>query len=93
MAWSASPVVEAKSVNSRHLAFSLRAPSSVEARASALEADVRARLARGSVSVSVSLDRARVDTPSRIVPDVLRGYLRQLESPAGTATALARARA
>jgi uncharacterized protein (TIGR00255 family) len=70
--------VEARSVNNRHLAVSIRAPSAFDARQPEIEALVRTKLQRGSVNVSISVRSHRKCAPGRIVAGVVEDYLRQL---------------
>lgn len=70
--------VEARSVNNRHLAVTVRAPSAFDARLGELEGLVRARLVRGSVTVGVSVRARRETAPARIDAAVVEDYLRQL---------------
>jgi uncharacterized protein (TIGR00255 family) len=69
---------EVRSVNNRHLAVSIRAPSAFEARHSELEALVRARLHRGSVNVTLSVRSRREAAPARVNGAVVEDYLRQV---------------
>jgi len=69
---------EVRSVNNRHLAVSIRAPSAFEARNPELEAVVRGRLVRGSVNVTLSVRSRRATAPSRINAPVVEDYLRQI---------------
>lgn len=69
---------EVRSVNNRHLAVSIRAPSAFEARHAELESVVRARLARGSVNVTLSVRARRESAPARINAAVVEDYLRQI---------------
>ena len=69
---------EVRSVNNRHLAVSIRAPSAFDARHADLEAAVRARLSRGSVNVTLSVRSKREAAPSRINAAVVADYLRQV---------------
>jgi uncharacterized protein (TIGR00255 family) len=72
--------VEVRSVNNRHLAVSLRAPAAFDARQQELEGVVRARLARGSVNVTIGVRARREAAPSRINAAVVEDYARQLAS-------------
>jgi uncharacterized protein (TIGR00255 family) len=69
---------EVRSVNNRHLAVSIRAPSAFEARHAELESVVRAQLARGSVNVTLSVRTQREAAPARINAAVVEDYLRQV---------------
>ena len=70
--------VEARSVNNRHLTVSMRAPAAFDARQAELEALVRARLQRGTVTVTISVRAPRNAAPSRINAAVVKDYARQL---------------
>jgi uncharacterized protein (TIGR00255 family) len=70
--------VEARSVNNRHLTVAIRAPSAFDARQSELEAFVRSKLQRGSVSVTISVKARRDVAPGRINAAVVEDYARQL---------------
>ncbi len=70
--------VETRSVNNRHLTVAIRAPSGFDARQSELEAFVRSRLQRGSVSVTISVKARRDVAPGRINAAVVEDYARQL---------------
>ena len=65
---------EVRSVNARHLKVSVRAPGDVEGVVPAIEALVRARVARGTVNVHVHLDRTAAGPGMRIDEEALRGY-------------------
>lgn len=71
---------EVRSVNHRGLAVSLRVPASLDAHTAALEAPVRTRLTRGSVSVSLHADRRRASAPARLQRSVIEDYLRQADA-------------
>ena len=66
--------VEIKSVNGRFLKVTCKLPSSLQTHESAVEQQVRARLARGSVTVHVRLTRAASATPVRINEAAVRAY-------------------
>lgn len=68
---------EARSVNHRSLDIKLRLPSALDARSSAFEAAVRRRVVRGTVTVSVVMERTRTGAPSRIARAVVADYARQ----------------
>jgi uncharacterized protein (TIGR00255 family) len=69
--------VEVRSVNARHLKLSCRAPSELDARLHEIEALVRERLDRGTITLTISLDRSRGAAPSRIDAAVFADYAAQ----------------
>lgn len=69
--------VEIRSVNHRHLQVKSRLPQSLAHLEPQIEAAVRARLARGSVSVSVDVDRPRA-AAARIDAKALRGWCEEI---------------
>src|SRR5512138_3339671 len=71
--------VEARSVNNRHLAVSVRAPAAYDGRQPELESLVRSKLQRGTVNLSISVRSRREAAPARIATDVVADYARQLE--------------
>jgi uncharacterized protein (TIGR00255 family) len=77
--------VEVRSVNNRHLSVSIRGPSAFDAKQSELEAFVRARLQRGTVTATISVRSRRDAAPSRINAGVVQAYTKQL-SDAGLPT-------
>lgn len=72
--------VEARSVNSRSLKVSVRAPAALSAREPDLEALVRRHLGRGSVTVGVSLSFLRPEDVLRIHTGVVEGFARALDA-------------
>ena len=72
--------VEARSVNNRHLSVSIRGPAAFDAKQPELEALVRARLQRGTVTVTISVRARRGAAPSRINAAVVEDYVRQLSA-------------
>ena len=74
--------VEIRSVNNRGLNVNVRAPSLLDAHTAAVEAAVRRHVARGTVSVSISLSRARTAAPSWIARAVVADYAAQALSTA-----------
>lgn len=69
---------EIKSVNNRYLKLSVRLPDSVARFESEIEKLVRARVARGSVQLSLRLRFPAGQSEHRIDADVLRSYQKQL---------------
>ncbi len=74
--------VEVRSVNARHLKLSCRAPSELDARLHAIEAVVRERVTRGTVTLTVALERTSGAAPSRIDAGVLADYAEQARAAA-----------
>ncbi len=70
--------VEVRSVNNRHLTVNVRAPAALEPRSAEIEARVRARLSRGSVSVNITLPAAASGPTSRVATAILQEHLRSL---------------
>ena len=68
---------EARSVNHRGLSFSLRAPAWVDARSSQIEAAVKRHCTRGTVSVSLNVQRTRGAAPSKVNAAVMLDYADQ----------------
>lgn len=68
---------EARSVNQRGLAISLRGPSWLDAHTAELESVVKRRCARGTVTVALSVQRTRAAAPSRIARAVVLDYADQ----------------
>lgn len=69
--------VEARSVNNRGLTVSVRAPSWLDGQASAIEACVKRVCTRGTVTIGISVHRARNAAPSRIAAAVVEDYAEQ----------------
>ena len=69
-------LAEARSVNGRHLAVRCRLPAELVRLEGRLEALVRGRASRGSVDLSVRLERSRADTAPRIDRKLLATYRR-----------------
>lgn len=74
--------VEARTVNQRALAVSVRGPSVLDAISGEVEALVKRRIQRGTVTVGVSLARTRSAAPQRIASAVLADYARQAKDAA-----------
>ena len=77
---AADVTVEIKSVNNRYLKLSVRLPDVVAKFESDLEKIIRDRIARGSVQVSVRVRFDAHDVGYALNPEVLGGYLRQVEA-------------
>ncbi len=77
--------VEARSVNARHLKVGCRAPAEFDARHADIEALVRTRFERGTVSVSISVERRRAAAPAAIDAAVLADYVAQARAAAARA--------
>jgi uncharacterized protein (TIGR00255 family) len=69
--------VEARSVNARHLKVTCRAPSDLDARLHEIEALVKERVARGTVTITISLRRQQTAAPASIDAAVLADYAEQ----------------
>ena len=67
-------VVEAKSVNGRFLKITAKMPSTMSAFESQLEARVKERIRRGSVHISIFLQRTAADALVQVNEDVIRAY-------------------
>ncbi len=74
--------VEVRSVNARHLKVSCRVPTALESSQQALEARVKERCERGTVTLSVRIERTTGRAPARIDPTVLADYVEQLRGAA-----------
>jgi uncharacterized protein (TIGR00255 family) len=75
--------IEIRSVNHRHLAVQLRAPSALERHAAKIERALRARFARGQLNVSVVVGRlttAGDAAPIQADVERARGYVEALRS-------------
>jgi uncharacterized protein (TIGR00255 family) len=70
--------VEVRSVNNKHLKISVRAPEAYLALENDIEKLVRGRLGRGTVTVSVRVDRIDGQDEYAFNPKVLRSYSQQL---------------
>jgi uncharacterized protein (TIGR00255 family) len=74
-----SVTVEVRTINSRHFKLSLRTAEGYGSLEPQIEAVVRKGIRRGTVLVSLRVDRARSPDDYRINLEVLNGYRRQLE--------------
>ncbi|MBS3821478.1 MAG: YicC family protein [Phycisphaerae bacterium] len=70
--------VEVKSVNNRYLKVVLRLPDSLSALEGDIEAQMRQRIARGSVTLSVRMKLADEQAAYRVNDAVLQSYLEQI---------------
>ncbi len=84
----ATAQVEVRTVNGRFLATKVRTPSDLLRIEPRVEAEVKKRLSRGQVDVSVRIQRAKVLEP-RIDTDTLRKYVRALDQLGGAETSAA----
>ncbi|MCA9135100.1 MAG: YicC family protein [Planctomycetales bacterium] len=72
--------IELRSVNNRGFKCSIRSPESLSGAESKIEAVVREYLHRGSINLSINLERDQGQTPLQINEAVLAGYIRQCQS-------------
>jgi len=72
--------VEVRTINNRYFKLSLRTTEGYGALEPQIEAVVRKRIRRGTVLVSVRVDRARSPDDYKINADVLSSYRRQLQA-------------
>jgi uncharacterized protein (TIGR00255 family) len=70
--------VEVRSVNNKHLKISVRAPESYLTLENDIEKLIRGRLARGTVSVSLRVDRTGEEGEYAVNRSALRAYSQQL---------------
>ena len=70
---------EVRSVNHRHLAVRVKGPSELSAHEIALEKVVKAKLERGSVTVSLRLERGGALAAASIHSDLVRHYAAELD--------------
>jgi uncharacterized protein (TIGR00255 family) len=70
--------VEARTVNNRHLAMTIRVPGAFESRLPELEALARTRLQRGTLNATINVRVRRDVAPGRINGPVVEDYARQL---------------
>ncbi|WP_161604456.1 YicC/YloC family endoribonuclease [Roseiconus nitratireducens] len=71
--------VELRTVNHRGFKCSIRCSDALGGKEAAIESVVKASVRRGSVHVSVSLERSDDDPPARINSGVLASYVRQCQ--------------
>jgi len=74
--------VEVRSVNARHLKLSCRAPAELDGRLHDIEALVRNHVARGTLTLTISIERRGGAAPSRIDAAVLADYVEQAREAA-----------
>ncbi|MCA9064464.1 MAG: YicC family protein [Planctomycetaceae bacterium] len=79
---------EMKSVNNRYLKLSVRMPDTLARFEAEIEKLVRARVARGSVQLSIRMRFLSGQSEYRIDPNVLQGYQQQLQQLTGQAAAV-----
>ncbi len=72
--------VEVRTINSRYLKLTTRTSEGYAALEPHIEALVRKRIRRGTVQVTVRVDRVRSGDEYRLNVDVLAGYRRQIET-------------
>ena len=72
--------VELRTVNNRGFKCSIRTPESLSGNEAKIEAVVREHLHRGSINLSISLEREQGQTPLQINENVLAGYISQCRS-------------
>ncbi len=72
--------VEIRSLNNRYYKASVRLPESLSSLEAQLDAQLRQRLSRGSVTLTVKMHNARASKAPRVNDDVLVGYLDHLET-------------
>lgn len=75
--------VEVRTVNNRYLKVSTRCPEAYSALEGDIERCVREYIARGTVNVSVRMDRKASEDDYRLNSVALRGYWSQLHAAAG----------
>ncbi|MGH7128342.1 MAG: YicC/YloC family endoribonuclease, partial [Planctomycetaceae bacterium] len=73
-----SIAVEVRAVNNRYLKINTRFPETYAALEGRIEKTVRQAIGRGTVSVTLRIDRAGEEHAHRIDPDALRAYWQQL---------------
>lgn len=74
-----SVVVEVRTINSRYFKLSLRCPEGYNALEGEIESVVRDQIRRGTIQVSLRVDRAHRPDDYRLDAAVLTGYRQQLE--------------
>ena len=74
--------VEARSVNARHLKVTCRAPSDLDSKLHEIEALVRDAVTRGTITLSIRVERRRGAAPAQIDALVLADYAEQARSAA-----------
>lgn len=81
--------VELRTVNNRGFKCSVRTPETLSRYDLMVEAVIRQSLHRGSVNVSLSIERDQGQTPVQINEPVLAGYIRQCQSAIGQSVSAA----
>ena len=71
-------VVEVRTINNRYFKFSMRSSEGYSALESQMEAVVREQIKRGTVQVSVQVDRSTSPDDYSMNTAVLEGYRRQI---------------
>ena len=82
---SDAAAVEVRAVNNRHLKLTVRGTDPYPQHEAELEKLVRRTVRRGSVLVNVRVDRATAGGDSRLNPEVLAGYLRDVRAACSNA--------
>ena len=77
---SISVSVETRSINNRYLKINTRCPDAFAAFEGEMEKVVRAKVSRGTVNVSVRIEKAAGRSPYQIDSEVLNDYLRQIQT-------------
>ena len=77
-------LVEVRSINSRYFKLNVRLPEGFSNLESRIDALIRRHIRRGSVQVSLRIDRATLPDDYRINAELLTHYQRQIESLAAT---------
>ncbi|QEG00678.1 Conserved hypothetical protein CHP00255 [Stieleria maiorica] len=72
--------VELRTVNNRGFKCSIRTPDALSGSESLIESVVRKYLHRGSVNLSINVERQQGQTPVQINGTVLAGYIRQCQT-------------
>lgn len=80
-------IVELRSVNNRGFKCSIRLPESLSGAESKIETVAREYLHRGSINLSINIERDQGQTPLQINEAVLAGYIRQCRSAMNQAAA------
>lgn len=71
--------VELRSLNNRYFKSLIRLPDAIAGLEPELDALVRRKLSRGSVTITARMHGAKVDAPQNINQEALKTYIRQLE--------------
>lgn len=81
--------VELRTVNNRGFKCSIRTPETFSGYESIIESTVREYLHRGSINLSINVERTQGETPLQINESVLAGYIRQCQSAIGQSVSAA----